>query len=111
MAAGWMYEALAIAMMQADAPQEEVERAILSAAEFADDPVTILGVAGYLETVGSTKKALELYREVSKYDPARPEPYIRALALAREAGDEDAQKWVTVGIASGAWEGLSLIHI
>ena len=105
MAAGWMYEALAIAMMQADAPQEEVERAILSAAEFADDPVTILGVAGYLETVGSTKKALELYREVSKYDPARPEPYIRALALAREAGDEDAQKWVTVGIASGAWEG------
>ncbi len=105
MAAGWMYEALAIALMQADAPQEEVERAILSAAEFADDPVTILGVAGYLETIGSTKKALELYREVSKYDPARPEPYIRALALAQEAGDEDAQKWVTVGIASGAWEG------
>ena len=105
MAAGWMYEALAIAMIQSDASQEEVERVILSAAEFADDPVTILGVAGYLETVGSTKKALELYREVSKYDPARPEPYIRALALAQETGDEDAQKWVTIGIASGAWEG------
>ena len=105
MAAGWMYEALAIALIQAEAPQEEIERAILSAAEFADDPVTILGVAGYLETVGSNKKALELYREVSKFDPARPEPYIRALALAQEAGDEEAQKWVTIGIASGAWEG------
>ena len=105
MAAGWMYEALALALIEANAPQEEVERAILSAAEFADDPVTILGVAGYLETVGSSKKALELYREVSKFDPARPEPYIRALALARETGDEDAQKWVTIGIASGAWEG------
>ncbi|MGI5832431.1 MAG: hypothetical protein ACOX6D_07870 [Thermoguttaceae bacterium] len=104
-ATGWMYEALAIALMQTDAPQSEIERAILSAVEFADDPVTILGVAGYLETIGSSKKALELYREVSKYDPARPEPYVRALALARETGDEDAQKWVTIGIASGAWEG------
>ena len=104
-AAGWMYEALAIALMQSDAPQSEVERVILSAAEFADDPVTVLGVAGYLETIGSNQKALELYREVSKFDPARPEPYIRALALAQETGDEDAQKWVTIGIASGAWEG------
>ena len=105
MAAGWMYEALALALIEANAPQEEVERAVLSAAEFADDVVTILGIAGYLETVGSNKRALELYREVSKFDPARPEPYIRALALAKETGDEDAQKWVTIGIASGAWEG------
>lgn len=105
MAAGWMYEALALALIQGEAPQEEIERAILSAAEFADDVVTILGIAGYLETVGSNRKALDLYREVSKFDPARPEPYIRALALAKATGDEDAQKWVTIGIASGAWEG------
>ena len=105
MAASWMYEALAIALIQSKAPQAEIERAILSAAEFADDPVTVLGVAGYLETIGSNEKALELYREVSKFDPARPEPYIRSLALAKETGNEEAQKWVTLGIASGAWEG------
>ena len=109
LAAGWMYEALVLVQIQMDAPREEIDKTILSALEFTDNPVTILGIAGYLETVGSSAKALELYREISKKDPTRPEPYVRSLALAKELDDEEAQKWVVLGIASGAWEG-DLVH-
>ncbi|MBQ1455197.1 MAG: VWA domain-containing protein, partial [Thermoguttaceae bacterium] len=109
LASGWMYEALVLVQIQMEAPQAEIEKTILSALEFTDNPITILGIAGYLETVGSSAKALELYREISKKDPTRPEPYVRSLALAKELDDEEAQKWVVLGIASGAWEG-DLVH-
>ena len=105
LAAGWMYEALTLVLIQKGAPAKEVEQVILSALEFTNDPVALLGVAAYLETVGSDRRALDLYREISKTDPVRPEPYIRGLALAKALGDEEAQKWVVLGIASGAWEG------
>lgn len=105
LAAGWMYEALTLVLIQKGAPAKEVEQVIMSALEFNNDPVALLGVAAYLETVGSSRRALDLYREISKTDPARPEPYVRGLALAKELGDEEAQKWVVLGIASGAWEG------
>ncbi|MDO5554016.1 MAG: hypothetical protein Q4G68_09650 [Planctomycetia bacterium] len=103
--ASWVYEALVLVLLQSNAPEAEVEKAILSVADFTSDPITVLGVAAYLETVGYKARALKLYREVSKASPARPEPYVRGLALAQELNDEEAQKWVALGIASQAWEG------
>ncbi|MDO5567482.1 MAG: hypothetical protein Q4G59_12545, partial [Planctomycetia bacterium] len=104
-ASPWVYEALVLVLLQSGAPQAEVEKAILSVADFASDPVTIMGVAAYLESVDSKKRALDLFHEVSKVVPTRPEPYVRGLALSQELNDEEAQKWVCIGIASQAWEG------
>ncbi len=103
--ASWMYEALAAALIQAKAPQAEVETAILSVADFSDDPVVLMGLAAYLEKVGSEKRALKIYQDVSRVAPTRPEPYVRGLALAQKLNDEEAQKWVVLGIASLMWDG------
>ncbi|MDO4588201.1 MAG: hypothetical protein Q4C95_13085, partial [Planctomycetia bacterium] len=105
LAAPWMYEALVLVLLQGNGSQKEIERAILSAAEFTNDPVSLLGIAAYLETVGLREKALNLYRQISKIMPTRPEPYVRGLALSQDLNDEEAQKWVVLGIASQAWEG------
>ncbi len=104
-ASPWMYEALAAALIRANAPQEEVETAILSVADFSGDPIVLMGLAAYLEKVGSQERALKIYRDVSRVAPTRPEPYVRGLALAKELNDEDALKWVSLGIASVVWDG------
>ena len=104
-AADWMYEALAAALIKANAPQKEIETAILSVADFNSDPIVLMGLAAYLEKVGSKERALKIYRDVSKVYPTRPEPYVRGLALAQELNDEEALKWVAVGIASVVWDG------
>ena len=104
-ASEWMYEALAVALIKSNAPQKEVETAILSIADFNDNPLVIMGLAAYLEKVGSRERALKIYRDVSRVAPTRPEPYVRGLGLARELNDEDALKWVAVGAASIVWDG------
>ncbi|MDO5309202.1 MAG: hypothetical protein Q4G03_06885 [Planctomycetia bacterium] len=102
---GWMYEALAAALIAANAPQKEVEQAILSVVDFNGDPIVLMGLAAYLEKVGSQARALKIYRDVARVYPTRPEPYVRGLELALELQDEDAQKWVALGIASLVWDG------
>ena len=104
-AAQWMYEALAVALIKSNAPQKEVEQAILSVADFNDDPLVVMGLAAYLEKVGSRERALKIYRDVSRVAPTRPEPYIQGLSLARELNDEEALKWVSLGAASLVWDG------
>ena len=104
-ASPWMYEALAAALIRANAPQEEIETAILSVADFSGDPIVLMGLAMYLEKVGSQERALKIYRDVARVAPTRPEPYVRGLALAKELNDEEALKWVALGIASIVWDG------
>ncbi len=104
-ASPWMYEALAAALIKAKAPQAEIETAILSVADFSGDPVVLMGLATYLEKVGSQERALKIYRDVARVAPVRPEPYVRGLALAKELNDEEALKWVALGIASLVWDG------
>ena len=104
-ASPWMYEALAAALIRANAPQEEIETAILSVADFSGDPVVLMGLAAYLEKVGSQERALKIYRDVARVAPTRPEPYVRGLALAKELNDEESLKWVALGIASIVWDG------
>ncbi len=104
-ASPWMYEALAAALIRAKAPQAEIETAILSVADFSGDPIVLMGLAAYLEKVGSQERALKIYRDVARVAPTRPEPYVRGLALAKELNDEEALKWVALGIASIVWDG------
>ena len=79
-----MYKALALAIgadsmdkiskgMTVDAAQTEaLERALLSAVDFAQDEDQLLMIAAYMVQAGLEQRALNLYQQISKANPARP---------------------------------------
>jgi hypothetical protein len=106
----WMYEAMALALRAKaltqpldDQQQELLERALLSAVDFAQDADHAILIAAYLAQAGLPRRALEVYREVSKVNPSRPEPYLQGLALAQQLNDLEAIQWGCLGILSQAW--------
>ena len=99
----WMYQALALVLKAVDAPVAEIERALLSAVDFAETPEDVLNVAARLEEVGADEAALRLCQEVSRIDPYRREPYVLGLRLAKELDQSDALKWACEGVLSQAW--------
>ncbi|KAA5547347.1 VWA domain-containing protein [Roseiconus nitratireducens] len=99
----WMYQAYAIALTATGAPVEEVERALLSAVDFAESPDTVLHVAARLEDIGSHAAALRLCKRVSDLDPSRREPYVIGLRLAEQLDDPGAMTWACEGVLSQAW--------
>ena len=48
----WMYEALALAMQAADRPPEQIERAVMSAVDFIDNPTDLMYLGVYLTQLG-----------------------------------------------------------
>jgi len=113
----WMYEALSLAMradsldkinrgMKLDEAQtEELERALLSAVDFAQDEDQLVMVAAYMAQAGLEKRALAVYQQVTKLNPSRSEAYLQGLALAKRLNDVRAIQWACVGILSQAWSG------
>ncbi len=99
----WMYHAYAVALKATDAPAEQIERALLSAVDFAEMPEDLLNVAGRLEQVGSDAAALRLCRSVSEIDPYRSEPYVMGLRIAQRLDDLDGLTWACAGVLSQAW--------
>ena len=99
----WMYQALALVLKATDAPVEDIERALLSAVDFAETPEDILNVAARLEEVGADEAALRLCQSVSRIDPYRREPYVLGLHLARELDQSEALMWACEGVLSQAW--------
>ena len=81
-----MYQAYAIALRATDAPREEVERALLSAVDFAETPEDVIHVAARLEDIGSHAAALKLCRSLAAIDEYRREPYVMGLAAGSEVG-------------------------
>jgi hypothetical protein len=108
-----MFEAMALAMIAADRSPEEVERALLSAADFATGVDDLMYLAQYLSRAGTffapeaqtrfQKRALKLLQQASEIDPARVEPLSMGLELARQTDDLDAVRWATTGIYRRAW--------
>ncbi len=96
----WMYEGLALALEAQGGSREEIERALMSAADFASDPMDFLVLGIQLERHGLDQRALAMYRQVANLMPEWPEPYVAALRLAQKLNDRDALKWSTVGILS-----------
>ena len=82
----WMYEAIAVALEAAGRPKTDVERALLSAADFATSPVELLSLANYLARFGSSKQAIRVCKQVTALDPANREARVRALGLKQQAG-------------------------
>ncbi len=73
----WMYEALGLAMQADNQSREEIERALMSAVEFAKSPNDLMYIALYMTRMGFDARALKLYREAAQLDPSRYEPYMQ----------------------------------
>ena len=99
----WMYEALAVAMEADGQPREEVERALLSTAEFAASPSDLLALANYLARFGSPGRAIRLCRQVTNLDPANREAYALAMTLAARSDDVATLRWACPGVLSHEW--------
>ena len=99
----WMYEALAVAMEAAGRPREDVERALLSTAEFASSPADLLALANYLARFGSPGRAIRLCKQVTNLDPANREAYALAMTLAARSDDVATLRWACPGVLSHEW--------
>jgi len=100
----WMYDVLALSMELDKRPQEEIERVLLSRVDFTTTDVpSLMYSAAFIKRMGGGKQALRLYRQASRLDPTRPEPYVLGMSLARELKDYDAVKWSCAGTLTHAW--------
>ncbi len=103
MTESWMYEALGLSLQAAQASPDEIERALMSAVDFAETEEQMLFVAAYLSKAGLHARALQVFRQVGTVNPSRSEAFVQGLALAQRVNDRDAIKWACVGILSHAW--------
>ncbi len=99
----WMYHAYALSLQATDADTEEVERALLSAVDFAETPEDLLHVAARLEEIGSDSAAMRLCKQVAAIDRYRREPYVMGLRIAKRIDRVEEMIWATEGILSQAW--------
>lgn len=100
----WMYDVLAMLMTADGRPEDEIERVLLSRVDFtAADIDSMLYTAAFLVRLNGKSAALKLYRQGSLLNPARPEPYLLALKLAKELKDYEAIRWAAAGILETTW--------
>lgn len=99
----WMYEAMSLAMQADGRSTEEIERAVMSAVDFADNPSDMMFVAAYLEHIGLHDRAVQVCQQVAQVQPLRPEPYVLGLRSAQRGNNLEGIKWATLGILSQAW--------
>jgi hypothetical protein len=99
----WMYESLAIALEAAGKPRAEIERALLSAVDFASSSTELLQLANYLTRSGFDAQALRVCRRVTRGDPANREAYALAMAIAARTEDSDALRWACPGVLAHDW--------
>jgi hypothetical protein len=102
--APWMYDVLAISMKQANRPEAEIERVLLSRPDVL--PTTYdnaIIAAGYLEMFQSNARALHFYRQASQLDPTAVLPYNLGLKLAMELNDPAGMEWAACGTLRWIW--------
>jgi tetratricopeptide (TPR) repeat protein len=102
-AQSWMYESLGIAMELAGRSKPEIERAVMSAADFSTTADELLYIAQYLARIGLDRRACQLCQQVIKIEPLRREAYALGLKSAQRCDDLSGIEWATVGILSQAW--------
>ncbi len=99
----WMYEILALSMKEAGQPQEEIDRAIMSAAEFTQNSADLMYLGAYLVQVNMDRRALQIFHQVAQTEPLWPEPYYQGMLAARRLQDLPGLEWSTAGILGQAW--------
>ncbi|MCL2745460.1 MAG: hypothetical protein FWE67_16590, partial [Planctomycetaceae bacterium] len=102
----WMYEALALSLYLIDAPQKEIERAVLSAADFCENPLDLVNVGLFAHGVGLKQRAFLLYKQALEVLPPKNEFYAATLRLAQELNDEASIRWIALAILSIEWDGV-----
>ncbi len=99
----WMYEALSLAMQASNAPPQELERALMSAVDFANSEDEVLFIAVYMAKSGLHQRALKLCQQVTAANPSRHDAYLQGLQLAQRLNDTKGIEWACVGILSQSW--------
>jgi len=99
----WMYHAYALSLKATGADLQEIERAYLSAVDFADSPEEVLLVADQLRRAGCDAAALRLCQNVTSLQPYRREAYVMGMRLAEKLDDVEAMQWACRGILGQAW--------
>jgi uncharacterized membrane protein YgcG len=99
----WMYESLGIAMELDGRSKMEIERAVMSAADFSSSADELMYIAQYLSRLGLDRRAMLLYQQVAKIEPLRSEAYALGLRAAERSEDLAGVQWATIGILSQAW--------
>jgi hypothetical protein len=106
----WMYEALALALYADNAPTEDLDRALMSAVEFASNEDEVMNIAKFMSNFGLEDRALSLFQQVAQSYPLRPEPYMFGLELARRNNNLEGIRWACHGILGQAW-GREQMHV
>ena len=70
----WMYEAIGLAMGEAGRPRSEIERAVMSAVEFADSTADLMYLGAYLLLWISANGPWQVYRQAAALDPYGQNP-------------------------------------
>jgi hypothetical protein len=99
----WMYAALELAMEGANSPKEDLERALMSAVDFAGTIEDVLYVAQYMATHGLEPRALKVFRQAALMSPGRNEPYVLGLKVASRIESTPDVEWACLGILGQAW--------
>jgi hypothetical protein len=99
----WMYESLAIALEASGEPRSEVERALLSAADFATSPAELMQLAYYLARYGAESQAVKICRRITRADPTNREAFALAMTLGKKANDIDTLRWACPGVLAHDW--------
>jgi len=100
----WMYDVLVGSMRIVGRPQAEINRVLASRIDLSGADVnSMLYTAAYFVRMDGHALALRLYRQASRIDPTRSEPYVLGLKLARQKKDYDAVQWAATGILVTAW--------
>jgi len=99
----WMYQALAIALMLNDAPKEEVERAFVSALDFADSPQDLYMMGAMLGELGFEERALTVFKDLTELLPFVNKPYSMALTIAERSKSWKDKIWISERIMGKDW--------
>jgi hypothetical protein len=107
----WMYEVLAITLYRKGAPMQEVERAVLSAADFCENPIDLMNVGFFMRTLGMKQKAFPLYKQALEVMIPKREFYSATFRLGQELHDEfqdeTSLRWIALAILTQEWENNS----
>jgi uncharacterized membrane protein YgcG len=98
-----MYQGLAVAMDANGSPKSEIERALLSSADFGAGADELMVAAIHMTRMGLDRNALRVFKDVANANPTRPEPYVLALNTAKKLDDFQGIKWATCGILGQEW--------
>ncbi len=99
----WMYESLGIAMELNGSSKSQIERTVMSAADFSTSADELMYIAQYLSRLGLDRRAMLVYQQVVKIEPLRSEAYALGLRAAGRCDDIAGIRWATVGILRQAW--------